>query len=284
MFRAESLTTLTGRLDRWVWGVEKFLQKPLTGHGLGASRYLAGREEPQRFGITPNSVFILHSDQVELLMDVGVLGMTWFGLFWLGILWTMFRVATRPNSLLKAMALAYAGSVGYALVDTFMHGAFMSAGGGTSSFTWTFLAGFLAITQYLFQPARRTQSSSSQSARIDHDTHQQAETTQRLQMLYQELNDDVGEHNDDAVPDRAQSEMDALTDDRMLAWNDVSMEESQPKMAIYETGDEPCEEILDEPNRFERSANCHQSSRSSNRDDIRPPCSCTNDKGVRHHR
>jgi len=145
LMRAQTFSTFTGRLDRWIFGLEQWRRKPILGHGFGASRYLAGQEDPRRFKLEPGEVFNLHSDQIEVLMDVGVIGYAPFGLFWASLLWLGWKTACSPRSLQRQLALAYFGALFYAFVDTFMHGGFLAAGGGVSAFSWSMIALFLAV-------------------------------------------------------------------------------------------------------------------------------------------
>lgn len=153
ILRTKSISTFTGRLDRWIFGLEQFSVKPLYGHGLGASRTLAGLEDPRRFDIKPGEVFNLHSDQIEVLMDTGILGFMPFAFFWLVVMATGAKIVTRPENTARQLALAYFGSVLYAFGDTFMHGGFLAAGGGVSAYTWTMIAAFLALTIHAEQLA-----------------------------------------------------------------------------------------------------------------------------------
>lgn len=145
ILRRESIVNFTGRLDRWRFGLEQFGTSPLIGQGFGASRTLASEKEPRRFRVQPGDVFNLHSDQIEVLADVGIVGYLGFGGFWL-LLWIHgARTYVMKRSPHRQLALAYFAGIVYAFVDTFMHGGFLSAGGGVSAFTWTMVACFLAV-------------------------------------------------------------------------------------------------------------------------------------------
>ena len=152
--RTKTISTFTGRLDRWRFGLEKFAERPLYGYGFGVSRTLAGRDEPWRFNLTPGEVFNLHSDQIEVLMDLGLLGYAPFALFW-GLLGVAGLAAVRgrridPEARLRAMAML--GASAYAFGDTFMHGGFLAAGGGVAPFSWTMIAVFLALSAAPSEP------------------------------------------------------------------------------------------------------------------------------------
>lgn len=146
ILRRESIVNFTGRLDRWRFGLEQFLTSPLYGQGFGASRTLASSKEPRRFRVEPGEVYNLHSDQIEVLADLGVVGYAGFGLFWLAVLIHGVRTYFQPRGPARQLALAYFAGVAYAFVDTFMHGGFLSAGGGVSAFTWSMVACFLATS------------------------------------------------------------------------------------------------------------------------------------------
>ncbi|HVJ81059.1 MAG TPA: O-antigen ligase family protein [Planctomycetia bacterium] len=144
LVRAESFGTFTGRLDRWMFGIEQWLKKPALGNGFGASRTLAGQEDPRRFKLQPGETFNLHSDQIEVLMDVGVVGYMPFAAFWGLLLYFGWKTIRSPRTIHRQMSLAYLGSLFYAFADTFMHGGFLAAGGGVSAFSWSMIALFLA--------------------------------------------------------------------------------------------------------------------------------------------
>src|SRR5690606_30098445 len=118
------------------FGIEQFRDKPVLGHGLGASRTLAGREDPRRFDIKPGEVFNLHSDQIEVLMDLGAVGYLPFGLFWVAAMMTGIKLIGAPVGRARQLGLAYFGCTIYTFGDTFMHGGFLAAGGGVSAYSW----------------------------------------------------------------------------------------------------------------------------------------------------
>lgn len=143
--RVKTFSTFTGRLDRWVFGLEKFAEKPVAGFGFGLSRTLAGKDEPWRFHLMPGEVYNLHSDQIEVLMDLGLIGYVPFALFWLILLGMGVWIIRRPPTAARQQGLAVFGAVTYAFFDTFMHGGFLAAGGGVAPFSWSMIALFLAL-------------------------------------------------------------------------------------------------------------------------------------------
>lgn len=145
LLRTESFSTFTGRLDRWKFGLEKWAEKPLYGYGFGVSRTLAGRDEPWRFNIDPGEVFNLHSDQIEVLMDLGLIGYVPFALFWILLGITGLKLIARPRDEARQRGMAVLGAAAYAFGDTFMHGGFLAAGGGVSSFSWSMIGMFISL-------------------------------------------------------------------------------------------------------------------------------------------
>lgn len=146
ILRRRSLVTFTGRLDRWHFGLEQFQSRPLFGHGFGASRTLASKVDPRRFHAEPGEVVNLHSDQIEVLADLGLVGQLFFASFWILLLSRGCRVWRAADSPERGLAVATFGAVFYAFIDSFMHGSFLAAGGGVAPFTWTMIASFDALS------------------------------------------------------------------------------------------------------------------------------------------
>src|SRR5690606_4282964 len=88
-----------------------------------------------------------HSDQIEVLMDLGIIGYFPFFCFWCLVVAIGLQLLSKPPGPVRQLALAYFGSVGYALGDTFMHGGFLAAGGGVSAYAWSMIAAMLALSQ-----------------------------------------------------------------------------------------------------------------------------------------
>ncbi|MGL5097943.1 MAG: O-antigen ligase family protein [Planctomycetia bacterium] len=143
--RIESIGNFTGRLERWQFGLEMWQLRPLQGFGFGVSRTLASKVDPQRFGLEDGEVFNLHSDQIEVMMDLGLLGFVPFAVFWLTLIGFGVRVAFAPRTPARQLTLAYLGCSFYAFGDTFMHGGFLAAGGGVAAFTWSMIAVVLEL-------------------------------------------------------------------------------------------------------------------------------------------
>jgi O-antigen ligase len=140
IIRAESIGTFTGRLDRWKFGIEKWTERPVIGFGFGSSRTLASMDQPWRFRLQPGEVFNLHSDQIEALLDLGIVGATPFVFFWISVAWLGWKIILRPRDDARQRGMAALGGAFYAFADTFMHGGFLAAGGGVASFSWMMIA------------------------------------------------------------------------------------------------------------------------------------------------
>lgn len=148
LLRIESLPTFTGRLDRWRFGWEQFRRRPWLGHGFGVSRTIAGETEPRRFRLKPGDTFLLHSDQIELLVDLGLVGFATFAAVWVLTGLAGRQIVADPPQPARSLALAYLGATTYVFADTFMHGGFLSAGGAVAPFSWSILAVLWAYPQW----------------------------------------------------------------------------------------------------------------------------------------
>lgn len=143
--RTGTLSTFTGRLDRWAYGLEKWQERPIIGHGFGVSRTLAGVDQPWRFRLQPGETFNLHSDQIEVLLDLGIVGFVPFAAAWIMLAATGLVLMRRPKNENRQRAMAAMGAVLFAFGDTFMHGGFLAAGGGVSAFSWSMVAMMTAL-------------------------------------------------------------------------------------------------------------------------------------------
>jgi O-antigen ligase len=153
LIRSESIGNFTGRLDRWIFGLEKWTERPIIGFGFGSSRTLASIDQPWRFRLEPGEVFNLHSDQIEALLDLGIVGATPFVLFWISVGLLGWKILLRPRDEARQRGIAALGGVFYTFTDTFMHGGFLAAGGGVSSFSWMMVA---ILTAMAFAPLAKS--------------------------------------------------------------------------------------------------------------------------------
>jgi O-antigen ligase len=164
--RVESLSNLTGRLDRYqaLWHVH--LKSPVMGYGYGVSRYMIGRDREaldiflkgdtvtnasRRFIHAHESGRDLeihsHSDHLERLVETGWIGYVPFALFWMAMLWripaAVRRVRDPANDLVKCLGVV----VIYWFVDSFLHSAMLAIGNGTTMWMWVLGMAFVAGDQ-----------------------------------------------------------------------------------------------------------------------------------------
>jgi O-antigen ligase len=114
---ADAMASLTGRADFWGFAWDQFLQNPLTG--LGA--YAAGRFYIMtKLGIDTAT---LHSDWVELLVGVGLLGFIPFVTALLGTWWVLLRSIYDYSFTVqeRQMALEAAGVLAVITVHSFFN-------------------------------------------------------------------------------------------------------------------------------------------------------------------
>ncbi|MGB9618186.1 MAG: O-antigen ligase family protein, partial [Desulfomonilaceae bacterium] len=165
--REESLPTFTGRIPRWKVGLQLFMESPILGHGYGMTRYVRMYEEGERLTgvIVPGQVTLLdvipgfgtarlgrmtlHSDHVERLMEMGILGYVPFALFWFFILRRIARVFWLPITYESSLTVALALNVAYVFLDSFMHGALFAINAPGVLIAWFGIATFMAATEKL---------------------------------------------------------------------------------------------------------------------------------------
>ena len=84
-------TSLSGRVNFWRYGWEKFLDRPWTGYGAYAGRFVV--LEP--LGATVTST--LHNSYMEMLVGVGILGLLPVLAALLGAWWLLVRASRDPS-------------------------------------------------------------------------------------------------------------------------------------------------------------------------------------------
>ena len=163
--RKQSLSTFTGRIPRWQVGWDLFLQSPVIGHGYGMTRYIRLSEDGERLrgevvpgqfslmDLLPGSGRVrlgrmtLHSDQVERLVETGILGFVPFAGFWLCVLRRVARVFRSPPSYDRSLAMALGLYVCYIFLDSFMHGALFAINASGVTLQWLVIAVFMAASE-----------------------------------------------------------------------------------------------------------------------------------------
>lgn len=92
-----------GRLDHWRVGLEAFERAPLVGHGAGTYRLLWARDQPYHFPVND-----AHSLYVEVLAELGIVGLMLLGGALLALLIGAWRRLPRNPTHLRAAVLALA--------------------------------------------------------------------------------------------------------------------------------------------------------------------------------
>jgi O-antigen ligase len=92
-----------GRLEHWKLGLEAFERAPLAGHGAGTYQLLWARDQPYHF-----PVIDAHSLYVEVLAELGVVGLALLGGALLALLVGAWRRLPRNPKHLRAVVIALA--------------------------------------------------------------------------------------------------------------------------------------------------------------------------------
>ncbi|MCE9636396.1 MAG: O-antigen ligase family protein [Planctomycetes bacterium] len=136
--RTKHIGTLSGRVDLWDEGLVASEGNRLIGLGWGSSRMLHGADaEDSLESGNVRGASNLHSTHVQILVDLGALGL---GLFWancfftLAAGWSILRQRRTESSSVNVMVLA---SYVAAFADTFLHGSVLSTGGPSALIFWS---------------------------------------------------------------------------------------------------------------------------------------------------
>jgi O-antigen ligase len=137
--RADTVSRLSGRLERWEEGIERWKQAPFFGHGFRSS--FGFETVPTRDAAAVEftaSGINYHSQHVENLADTGIVGE---GLF----LWVLFLAWRRARGLAKrrddpalsGAGAAFVGTLAAATLDSFFHNWFLTPASPYSFFVWS---------------------------------------------------------------------------------------------------------------------------------------------------
>lgn len=138
--RTKHIHTLSGRLELWEMGWNAAQESPVVGLGWGASRSLGMEFDMDAImkGGGLNFASNLHSAHVQLLVDLGVVGLAVFWLFSLCVLWAGVRVFRAPKSPHNELVVIIFASWTGMFADTFVHGGVFSIGSPSALIFWTF--------------------------------------------------------------------------------------------------------------------------------------------------
>ncbi len=168
--RTKHLGTLSGRMEMWEKGWDDAQENLVFGQGWGKSRVLDESVDVEHAMIVGAVVGAtnLHNAHLQLLIDLGFVGVSLFWLFCLLVVRAGLRVVTAPKSPRNAIALIVFSSTLVMLADTWVHGSIWSMGSPTTIVFWGMCAvsvkeGYRArreavAASYAPSPARASES------------------------------------------------------------------------------------------------------------------------------
>jgi O-antigen ligase len=135
--RTKHLSTLSGRLELWETGWEEAQGHMMLGQGWGHSRTLGGfdAERASEIGYSAGASN-LHNAHLQLLIDVGVVGIALFWAFCGCVVLAGRAILMAPRTPRNALALVIFASVVGLLADTWVHGSIWSMGSPTTLIFW----------------------------------------------------------------------------------------------------------------------------------------------------
>jgi O-antigen ligase len=154
--RTKRLSSLSGRLELWSSGWAEAQGHLAFGRGWGHSRLIGGEVDQER-AMEVGSVIggvNLHNAHLQLLIDVGIVGVIlfwWFCLAVVGAGWSILRAPRTPDNVIGVVVFT---SVLALLADTWVHGSIWSMGSPTTLAFW----GMCALTLKQGARARRSMS------------------------------------------------------------------------------------------------------------------------------
>jgi O-antigen ligase len=142
--RTKHLSTLSGRVELWEAGWEDAQGHLVIGQGWNHSRGIGGEldaEQVLETGSVLNATN-LHNAHLQLLLDVGIVGVAIFWWFCLCILKAGWHILRGPRDMANAVGVVVFTSVLALLADTWVHGSIWSMGSPTTLAFW----GLCALT------------------------------------------------------------------------------------------------------------------------------------------
>jgi len=135
--RSKHLSTLSGRLELWQSGWDEAQGHMLIGQGWGHSRTLGGFDAERASDVGYSAgASNLHNAHLQLLIDVGVVGVALFWTFCVCVLLAGRRILLAPRTPRNAFALVIFASALGLLADTWVHGSIWSMGSPTTLIFW----------------------------------------------------------------------------------------------------------------------------------------------------
>jgi O-antigen ligase len=140
--RTKHLSTLSGRLELWETGWESAQGHLVFGQGWGMSRDVGGGvdlEQAVENGAVRGATN-LHNAHLQLLIDVGFVGVALFWAFCLMVIRAGWLILVAPRSSYNGLALVIFTSALALIADTWVHGAIWSMGSPTTLAFWAVCA------------------------------------------------------------------------------------------------------------------------------------------------
>lgn len=127
--RTDTVSRISGRLERWEAGIARFREAPLLGHGFRSSfgYGTATSVDPDAPVEVTTSGTNYHSQHIETLVDLGAAGEVLFLLVLFGAFRRARRVAgRRDDPEVAGVGAALAGAIAAATIDSFFHNWFFA--------------------------------------------------------------------------------------------------------------------------------------------------------------
>ena len=136
--RTKHLSTLSGRVELWEDGWAAAQGHLVFGQGWGSSRNVGGGVDLERaieMGLVKGATN-LHNAHLQLLIDVGFVGVALFWGFCVSVLAAGWAILRAPRSRYNEMALVIFTSALGLIADTWVHGGIWSMGNPTTLVFW----------------------------------------------------------------------------------------------------------------------------------------------------
>ncbi len=166
LVRADTITNLSDRLPLWGEGLDLFLNKPLTGHGYGMSKFAnLGRAD---FDMA-KAVFRMrgvnyHSAHLQIALDLGLVGLSLFLFFIASVLMRGMELYREGrNDPLHLAGIVFFAAYFAMAGDTFVHGWAFSPGSSMAIVFWLMAAATMRV-HLLSADAREAEAEEEEEA------------------------------------------------------------------------------------------------------------------------
>jgi O-antigen ligase len=91
--------TFTGRVEIWQAGLRGWLESPLLGYGTGSYPEISQRNGSEHM--------VAHNTWINVLVEVGFIGLFLFMLIWITVLWRIWRAPRLEQMLCAGLVASY---------------------------------------------------------------------------------------------------------------------------------------------------------------------------------